>query len=253
MQRELKFFSYSFNELNISIGLIEETMGYGMGQSPDPFPGLIGKALDQCEKLCSIKGCLLISENFALDKTGSFVFEGVNFNVGKKIARQLRNAEGGALFICTAGAGIGERSKQLMAEGDLMEGYLLDVIGSVTVEAAIDKIQDSFESELMVMGYKMANRYSPGFCGWDLSEQKQFFSLFPENQCGIKISDTCLMDPVKSVSGVICFGTSVKKLVYECQMCELETCVFRKIRMAKYKKISSPGIVKDNQIMTDTP
>ncbi len=235
MQPELKIYSYSFNELDINIGLIEEAMGYGRGQSPEPFPDMIAHALGQCDQLCNIQGSLLVSGNFSVDKTGSFLIEGVTFNVGKKIARQLRNADGGALFICTAGAGIGERSKELMAAGDLIEGYILDVIGSVTVEAAIDKIQNSFESELNKFGNKIANRYSPGYCGWALSEQKQFFALFPENQCGIKLSDSCLMDPIKSVSGVIGFGTNVKKTAYECQMCELETCIYRKIRLAKAK------------------
>jgi len=59
--------------------------------------------------------------------------------------------------------------------------------------------------------------------------------LFPENHCGIKLSDSCLMDPIKSVSGVIGFGRNVKKTAYECQMCELETCIYRKIRLAKAK------------------
>ncbi|NEW83689.1 MAG: hypothetical protein GZ094_15170 [Mariniphaga sp.] len=233
MQQELKNFAFSFSELDIKAEHVEEAMGYGRGQSPDPFPDMIAYAIAQCDQLCDIHGSLLVPDNFSLDKAGSFVIEGVTFNVGKKIARQLRNATGGALFICTAGAGIGEKSKALMAAGDLIEGYILDVIGSVTVEAAIDKIQDSFENELVNLGFKMANRYSPGYCGWALSEQKQFFALFPENHCGIKLSDSCLMDPIKSVSGVIGFGINVKKTAYECQMCELETCIYRKIRLAK--------------------
>jgi len=235
MQPELKNYAFSFNELDITVGLIEEAIGYGSGQSPEPFPDMINYALEQCDDLCNIKGSLLVSGNFSTDKTGIIIFEGVTFNVGKKIARQLKNTEGAALFIGTAGAGIGEKSKALMADGDLIEGYILDVIGSVTVEAAIDKIQDSFEYELTNCGKKITNRYSPGYCGWALNEQERFFTLFPDNHCGIKLSDSCLMDPIKSVSGVIGFGANVKKTAYECQMCELETCIYRKIRLAKGK------------------
>jgi len=235
MPPALKNYAYLFNELDITIGLIEEAMGYERGQSPEPFPEMIDFALNQCDDLCNIKGSLLVSENFSTDKIGVIIFEGVTFNVGKKIARQLRNAEGGALFIGTAGAGIGERSKVLMSSGDMIEGYILDVIGSVTVEAAIDKMQDSFGCELTNSGMKITNRYSPGYCGWALSEQERFFTLFPHNYCSIQLSESCLMSPVKSVSGVIGFGTNVKKTVYECQMCELETCIYRKIRLAKGK------------------
>lgn len=236
MQPELKNFAFSFHELDITVGLVEETMGYGSRQSPDPFPDMIADALGLCEQLCDIRGSLFVSGNFSLDLTGSFVVEGVKFSVGKKIARQLKSAEGCGLFICTAGAGIGEKSKELMAAGDLMEGYIMDVIGSMSVESAIDKIQDQFEYELTNQGTKMANRYSPGYCGWALTEQKLFFAMFPKNHCGISLSDSCLMDPVKSVSGIIAFGTNVKKMAYECQLCELETCIYRKIRMARHNK-----------------
>ena len=228
-------FVYSFIELELTLDLIEEAMGYAKGQSPEPFPDMISFALAQSADLTNIRGSLLISDQFSLDRSGSFKIDGVTFFVGKKIARQLRNAEGGALFICTAGAGIGEKSKELMAAGDMIKGYILDVIGSLTVEAAINKIQGNLENELLKSGKKIANRYSPGYCGWALSEQKQFFDLFPDNHCGIKLTESCLMEPVKSVSGVIGFGENVRKTVYECDLCELKTCTYRRIRLTKAK------------------
>lgn len=233
MESDLRNFSFLFKELELTIDLVEEAMGYGRGMSPEPFPELIANGLEKAGDLCDISGSLCISDSLSPDPSGFIVIGGVAFGVGKKIARQLRNAEGGALFICTAGPGIGERSKELMARGELIEGYILDVIGSLTVEAAIGKIQDIFELEMTAAGKKIANRYSPGYCGWALKEQRQFFRFFPENHCGIKLSDSCLMDPIKSVSGIIGFGAEIRKTVYECQMCELETCIYRAIRLAR--------------------
>ena len=233
MSAAAKNFTFSFLELNLTVQDVEEAMGYPRGESPDPFPEMIASALNHSAGLCDIKGSLLVSEQFSLIRSGAFTIEGVTFSIGEKIARQLRNAEGGALFICTAGAGIGDKSKQLMAAGEFMEGYILDIIGSLTVEATIEKIQSILEIELLLMGKRLANRYSPGYCGWALSEQKQFFKLFPENFCGIKLSESCLMEPAKSVSGVIGFGKEVRRTAYECELCELKTCLYRKIRLAK--------------------
>jgi hypothetical protein len=235
MPPNLKDFAYSFNELDIKLEHVEEAMGYAIGQTPDPFPAMISEALEQGSELCNIKGSLLVSHNFTLDKQGIMEVNGVTFLIGKKIAQQLKNADGAALFICTAGVGISEKSKELMAAGNFIEGYIFDVIGSVTVEAAIDKIQENFENDLNILGKKMANRYSPGYCGWALNEQKSFFALFPKGHCGIRLSDSCLMDPIKSVSGVMGFGTNVKKTANECLMCELKTCVYRAIRLAREK------------------
>ncbi|MEI6142385.1 MAG: vitamin B12 dependent-methionine synthase activation domain-containing protein [Mariniphaga sp.] len=237
MLTELKNFRYSLNELNINVGMVEEAMGYFDSSSPEPFPEMIALALEQSEALCDIKGSLLFSSDFSCDKEGHFNFEGITFNAGTKIIKQLDTAEGAILFICTAGSGIGERSKNLMSNGDFMEGYILDVIGSVMVEAAIDKIQDSVENEMIGIGLKLTNRYSPGYCGWSLAEQKQLFDLFPNNFCGIRLSDSFLMDPVKSVSGIMGFGPNIKNGIYECQLCELVTCFYRKIRIDKHKKI----------------
>ena len=235
MQTELRDFSYSFGELNINIGMVEEAMGYLAGQSPEPIPAMIATALEECEPLCDIRGSLFISSDFACAKSGFFEIADVTFNGGTKIVRQLENAEGGILFICSAGKGISEKSKSLMASADLIEGYILDVIGSVTVEAAVEKMQDYIEVELTGHGLKLTNRYSPGYCGWSLEEQKLLFGLFPDNQCGIRLTDSFLMYPVKSVSGVMGFGKNVKKGAYECQLCELVTCMYRKIRLARHK------------------
>ena len=131
-------------------------MGYEKGQSPEPFPDMISIALSQSVDLANIKGSLRVSDHFLLDRSGYIEIDSVTFGVGKKIARQLKNAEGGVLFICTAGPGIGEKSKELMSAGDLMEGYILDVIGSLTVDAAIDKIQSSLEDEFLKEGKKIA-------------------------------------------------------------------------------------------------
>ncbi len=235
MISDLKDFTYSFPELDINVALVEEAMGYGKGQSPEPFPEMITLAIEKSADLCNIKGSLLISDDFCFDHSETITIEGIPFLVGKKIAKQLKNAEGGALYICTAGAGIGEKSKELLATGDLIEGYILDVIGSLTVEAATDKIQENFENHLASYGRINTSRYSPGSCGWPLKDQKPFFGLFPYNHCGIVLSDSCLMDPIKSVSGIIGFGTNIKKTAYECQICELDTCIYRSIRLARRK------------------
>jgi len=236
MYPEIRNFEFSFDELHITPDQVEEVMGYSSGQSPEPFPEMIASALAKGPELCRIAGSAAISDRFIVkDNEGWFSFEDTTFTVELKMLKQLKQSFGGVIFICTAGPGIGERSRDLMAAGDFMEGYILDILGSVTVEAAIDRIQDILVTELEGRGLKVTNRYSPGYCGWALSEQRKLFALFPDGHCGIKLSDSCLMEPVKSVSGVMGYGIHVKKQLHECQFCELENCYYRKIRMARKK------------------
>ncbi len=236
MYHEVRNFAFSFEELNITSGQVEEVLGYLPGQSPEPFPEIINLALAKGPSLCDIKASILGTSNFSVDEeAGFFSFEDSIFIANQKLLSQLSRSEGAIIFICTAGPKIGEKSKEIMSSGDFMEGYILDLLGSVSVEATIEKIQGILISEFEEKGLYITNRYSPGYCGWALTEQKKIFSLFPYGHCGIKLSESCLMEPIKSVSGIIGFGSQPTKNLHECQLCELETCVYRKMRIARQK------------------
>ena len=60
-----------------------------------------------------------------------------------------------------------------MAEGDLLKGYVYDLFGSLVVESGMDVVQAFIQADMNRQGYKITNRYSPGYCGWDVSQQKK--------------------------------------------------------------------------------
>jgi hypothetical protein len=117
-----------------------------------------------------------------------------------------------------------------MQERDFLRGYIYDVIGSEIVEAAADLMQADLERTMLNSGSKITNRYSPGYCNWDVAEQHKLFKLIPNNYCGIKLTQSALMDPVKSISGIIGVGKNVKYSRYTCSICGQADCVYRRIR-----------------------
>ena len=114
-----------------------------------------------------------------------------------------------------------------MLERDLLRGYLYDVIGSEIVESTADLMQESLKTEMAARHTKITNRYSPGYCGWDVAEQHKLFQLIPDNFCGIRLTESALMDPVKSVSGMIGIGDNVRMNPYTCRLCDLKDCIYR--------------------------
>jgi hypothetical protein len=46
-------------------------------------------------------------------------------------------------------------------------------------------------------------RYSPGYCGWDITGQRQLFQALRPEEIGITLRESCLMEPLKSISGVL--------------------------------------------------
>lgn len=228
---DLKTYKFDYQSLEIDRAKIEGFMGYDPGTTPEPFPEMIDEILSVADSFCNIQGGYRLFEDIERDKKNHlFRVNEITFDIKRIISNQLRKSQKAAIFVCTAGPGIGDWSKELMSGGDLMKGYVVDVIGSEIVEKAMDKIQDQLAQEMKVEGLGITDRYSPGYCDWHVSEQQKLFSLFPENYCGIKLSPSSLMNPIKSVSGVIGIGREAQKKGYVCHTCTMKNCIYRRTK-----------------------
>lgn len=150
--------------------------------------------------------------------------------VGKRIASYMKEASVLAVFVCTAGSLFTDLANEYLKQGDLPEAFIADAIGSVTVENAMDRIQQALETEMNLQEMKISNRYSPGYCEWHVSGQQALFSLIDDNHTGVTLTASCLMQPIKSVSGIIGIGVDMQKRPYGCSICHSSTCVYRRIK-----------------------
>lgn len=162
-------------------------------------------------------------------QAGTLTVEGVTFQVGSQVCGYLKEATEAALFLCTAGALFSDEAHALNAAGDFLEAYIIDAIGSLTVERAMDRIHELLAQEQAARGLKITNRYSPGYCNWPLVDQRALFGFVGENPTGIVLSQSCLMHPIKSVSGVIGIGEKARRRAYGCVICQNKTCIYRRL------------------------
>jgi hypothetical protein len=148
----------------------------------------------------------------------------ISFETGAAIASGLRGAEWIAVFAATAGPGMDEAYKSAAGDGELMTGYAIDCAGSVLAEAIADTLDRILAAACDARGLGTTTRYSPGYCGWNVSEQAKLFSLLPPHCCGISLTGSHLMVPIKSVSGIIGIGKNTAKLQYGCATCDRKDC-----------------------------
>lgn len=221
----------SFADLHIASSEIYEAMGYVDTVPDEAVEEEVRGVLGRVEAVVSPRFCFFISGG-ELDETKEML--SVNdtfFNIGKIITRQLRGSSTYAFFAATAGADFEKFQHALQQEGDMVEIYIADAIGSIMAEKAADCMETALDEYIRDRGWKHTNRFSPGYCGWHVSEQKKLFPLFPSAEpCGIRLTDSSLMLPIKSVSGVIGVGDSVRKLEYTCGLCNYDRCYRRKQR-----------------------
>ncbi|MFA5329105.1 MAG: vitamin B12 dependent-methionine synthase activation domain-containing protein [Prolixibacteraceae bacterium] len=221
-------FSFSFGELAVNKADIKTLLGYPDGDLPEPFSEYLDDGLKKAATLMDICGAIFRTSRFQFSaKKDRIDIQGIELNIGKTVVKELRNAEEVILFICTAGKEISELSHGLLLGDDPVQGYVYDVLGSVIAEATIGKIHQKMKEQSLVSGLMVTNRYSPGYCQWSVADQHKLFSFFPENCCGIRLTDSALMHPVKSVSGIVGIGEKVKFREYTCDLCGLTECFYR--------------------------
>lgn len=160
------------------------------------------------------------------------VKEQPSFDMGKIILRQLRGSEAYALFVCTSGIEYETYQQRLKEQGDMVRVFIADALGSVIAEKCADQMEATLQENIDKLGWHHTNRFSPGYCGWHVSQQQLLFPLFEGHTCGVQLTDSSLMVPIKSVSGIIGIGKKVRKLDYTCGLCDFQQCYKRKSKLA---------------------
>ena len=206
----------SFEELGITAADVYEQMGYHDAQ-PD-------KATQQ-ETAMILKE---VSQWLRPQFSYFVVNKQPDFEMGNIILRQLRGSEAFALFICTSGLEFETYQHRLKEQGDMVRVFIADALGSVIAEKCADQMEKALQESIDKLGWKHTNRFSPGYCGWHVSQQQLLFPLFQGHTCGVKLTDSSLMVPIKSVSGIIGLGEKVRKLEYTCGVCDFKQCYKRK-------------------------
>ena len=155
--------------------------------------------------------------------------ENVTLNTGAQIGRYMKKADYFAFFVCTAGKIFTDLTAHYNAVGNYLEAFVTDAIGSLTAEKVADNMQAQLEFEMQSEGLRISNRYSPGYCNWPVSGQRELFEQMNGFPIPVSLTESCLMLPIKSVSGVIGVGAHIRKYPYACQICKNKDCIYRKI------------------------
>ncbi len=125
---------------------------------------------------------------------------------------------------------------------DFIKGYFLDQIKETAVVLARQYVE-GYLKKRYALG--QLSRMAPGAGAgddWPITQQKELFSLFGgrekvEELIGVRLTDSFLMVPIKSVSGIF-FPTEIR--FESCQICPREQCIGRR---AAY----DPEVVKKYQ------
>jgi len=153
---------------------------------------------------------------------------GVAFE-GALVARALAGATELALAVCTIGPALEERMDALFAAGDPVRALALDGAGTAAVGEISRMVSARICDAASARGLNVGMRASPGQEGWPLEQQRVLFGLVPAEEVGVRLTQSCLMLPRKSVSLVIGLGPEMRADAVPCDFCsKRERCPWRK-------------------------
>ncbi len=234
MNKDLESLSgiFEFNFSSIKTKITKEELahllGYSVKKIPQPIEEIINSVLELIPKYSEPKGgFVILSENKIKFESNRFFINDTIIQSDKIISRYLQNSDSLAILVATIGSRLENLSKQFMDDGDMLKGYIIDIAASELVE----KTADLLESELLKITsnkkFGVTNRYSPGYCGWNVNDQHKLFSFLQDNFCGVNLTESALMLPVKSISAVIGIGANSEKEDYQCALCATDFCYKR--------------------------
>jgi hypothetical protein len=164
------------------------------------------------------KVCYIQSKGYDTVKIG-----GVTFS-SRVLRVNLDKVERVFPYIATCGR---ELDETISPSDDFIRQFWLDTIKGMALETSVKYLKDYLKRK-----YALGDTSSmaPGAGDqdlWPIEQQRQLFSLFAnvEDLIGVKLTDSFLMIPNKSVSG-LCFPTEIR--FESCQLCARRICAGRR-------------------------
>ncbi|MEW5784641.1 MAG: hypothetical protein AB1767_06140 [Bacillota bacterium] len=220
------------NGINLKLDAASVLLGQGIdpAKASPRLKEAAGAVLAEAEELAE-PAALLVSRpvvQFAhqrLDFAGGF-FE------GSLVARALAGASQLSLVLCTVGSALEERVAALMA-ADPARALALDGAATAAVRATAATVSDMITAQAKEQTLQTGMRIYPGQEGWPIEQQSTLFELIPAARINVRLTESYLMLPRKSVSFVIGLGSEMLSDKVPCDYCsKKERCQWGKVSSA---------------------
>ena len=191
--------------VNIAQEKAYQRMGYGRNHSADlslPRDNTISEELSLALNSVRIHGAYLISPILSLSDGIVSIDKNISFN-SANLAQMLTGCKDILIFSSTISKDFMDTIKQKTKSQELSSAIIYDAVATEAVEEGLNIIMSKVNT--LVAPEKKAvliKRFSAGFGDLDISNQKLIYDLLQLKQLGVKISETFMLNPSKSVTAI---------------------------------------------------
>ncbi|MFC1948377.1 vitamin B12 dependent-methionine synthase activation domain-containing protein [Chloroflexota bacterium] len=215
-----------------SFNIDRQRVLYDIGYTPDSKPSarvwsLVNHYIENAYEFISPSFSYAVRDVKLVNGTSSIIEDGVVFESGV-IARLLEKASKVAVFVLTIGKYLEDTADRLAQDGLVLQSTVLDAIGLDATKRLADSVEGQISEVVHNQGLTIGRRCSPGYCDWDISQQEMVFQAMKGDYAGVSLTNSYLMIPHKSVSGIIGIGSSEIENNNPCKTCnKVVTCLHK--------------------------
>lgn len=183
---------------------IYRRLGYrrGITQVNDDLKRKIEDAIEYAVTLIQLKGAGMRIPIQEMGQSKIILSKSIVFE-SKDLAKMLRDCEEILLMGATAGNDIIDAIREDTDANDLTRGVVLDAVASEMVDASLDWIINYFNHELRRENKQIIKRrFSAGYGDFMLENQNLIYNILDLGHIGIRINESCIFMPEKSVTAV---------------------------------------------------
>ncbi len=112
----------------------------------------------------------------------------------------FKDAEKVAICICTIGPELEQEVKELMEKNEMTRALILDALGSEAAEEVAIQSDRILAEKARELNLWPSKRFTPGYAKWEIKEQRFIFRMLPAADIEVRLTESCMMVPRKSVS-----------------------------------------------------
>jgi len=217
-------------DIDIDVRNVQSHMGYAVDCTPSPkISSLINDYVENAQDLIQTSYSWTVRDVQGVYGSSAFLDGSIVFE-SEVISGLLERSQKVALFVVTIGDHLEMMAESLAEDKRVLQSAVLEAAGSDAVEKAADHIYCKVEEYADCHDFVISRRFSPGYCDWDIEQQRMVFQAVGDDNSGVNLTDSCLMIPRKSISGIIGIGstdTYVDKY-NPCRTCAKHGCIGRR-------------------------
>lgn len=196
-------------------------LGYPAGTVPQP--GMLERLEETAAAALSR---LHLRGAYSLYRAGTCTAQSLSIGgltISGKVGEFLGQSGRIAVFVVTAGEEISR------SESDPFVAWIHDCVGSWGAERAADVLMERVGRHLGAEE-DLTLRYSPGYCGMALGEQRKLFQIVESGRAGVTLFPSLLMHPLKSISGLVGLAPKATLAAHRspCDFCPRAGCYMRR-------------------------